>query len=1040
MQSSRLGRSSARALFALVLGLCALPVSAAVEAAADDVLFHIEVRDLGRALNEFALQSGMEILFAEDEVRGKTTVGVVDRYTPTDALGRLLRETGLRYRFTALDTVLVDVDRAGGQGPTAMPGNGGPRSLIAGLARAVAATLTGPGTQPDATGSPADVAEEVIVYGIRGSLQQSLQRKKAADHFVDIITAEDVGAFPTQNLAEALQRVSGVAIDRKEGEGAFVSIRGLGPQFAQSTINGRVSASNVDPGQHDGRGQTNRGSRVVGFHAFQAGLVHAVEVHKTPRADHVEGGLGGFVDVQTRRPLDLGRRRVALAVDATMNELAADTAPGAFALFSSVPTDALGIMVSAQWDNRLVRSDSLHHYSYVPERRTYVVDGQGISGYHPRQVLGELHVSDRDRLNVSGSLQWRPSERLNAAFDLLVTDVASDESNYWRDFRIQNALANNITAATVTDDNGTPVFTSITSAGAGLFLQQAAERVDTNARTWGGNVAFQATDRLAIDVDVSVSTTDSPSGNQEFLVRNTATQVSYRKFGPGGLPSLKSTSPLGDPDFYRVVKHSHQRHQVADRVAQIRTDLAYEVGGDRWRTLQLGVRWAGQDRNDQYRYLTSRAFLDQPITEFGGDDPFPEESSFLRGLGNEFPSNIVNPDLASMLRTFVTRAEEIRQGTCFTTGTECSLAGFRNQPYNEDINHDEGSAAIYALAFFAGEVAGAPYSGNVGVRYVTTNSRTAGLFLEPVAFDTSDPTQPVLVLSEPRLLSVTHRYAEVLPSLNLRLDPRDTLVVRASVARVLSRPSYLDLNPRQTGGAISRQLFSGNGELDPTTAWQVDLGLEWYFADYSLASVGVFDKDISGIVQLTIDQVGFPNVIDPDTNEPVVLIRRRPENSGNSDLKGLEVTLQTTFAALPYPFNGMGLNANYTYVASSSDFRSETTRAAYSIPGLSENTVNITAFYERGRLSARVSYNFRDEFLDTIADGGGHPYFVDAYEQFDASMAYAPSDRLSLSLEAINLTDENVYYFSRLGTGTQRHFASAINAGRRFQFGIRVNR
>ncbi|MCY4014183.1 MAG: TonB-dependent receptor [Gammaproteobacteria bacterium] len=1016
---------------------------AAPDAWAADVEFRIEVRDLGRALNEFALQSGMEILFAEDEVRGKTTVGVVGRHTPIEALSRLLRDTGLRYRFTARDTVLVDLEPAGGQGSAATASDGQPRSLIARVARAVAATLTGPRTQPaagDTVGGSARPAEEVIVYGIRASLQQSLERKKAADHFVDIITAEDIGAFPTQNLAEALQRVSGVAIDRKEGEGAFVSVRGLGPQFAQTTINGRVSASNVDPGQHDGRGQTNSGSRVVGFHAFQSGLVHAVEVHKTPRADHVEGGLGGFIDVQTRRPLDLGRRRLALAVDATVNELAADTAPGAFALFSSVPNDAVGIMVSAQWDNRLVRSDSLHHYSYVPEIRTYTVNGQEISGYHPRQVLGELHVSDRDRLNVSGSLQWMPSERLDATFDLLLTDVASGERDYWRDFRIQNALASNITAATVTDDNGTPVFTSITSSGAALFLQQAAERVNTNVLTWGSNVTLQATARLAFDVDVSLSTMDSPSENQEYLVRNTATQVSYRKYGPSGAPSITSASPLNDPHFYRVVKHSHQRHHAADRVAQIRTDATLEIGSDWWRAFKLGVRWSRQERNDRHRYLTSQAFVDQPITDFGGDDPFPEESSFLAGLGNEFPSNIVNPDLDSMQRTFVTRADEIRRGPCFTTGTECSLAGFRNQPFNEDINNEEDSAAIYALAFFGGEVAGTPYSGNLGARYVTTGSRTVGFFLEPVAFDTSDPSRPVLVLSEPRLNSVSHRYAKALPSLNLRLDPHDTVVVRASVARVLSRPSYLDLNPRQTGGAISRQLFSGNGELDPTTGWQVDLGLEWYFADYSLASVGVFDKDITGIVQLTIDQVGFPNVIDPDTNEPVVLTWRRPENSGNSDLKGLEVTLQTTFAALPHPFNDLGLNANYTYVASSSDFRSETTRAAYSIPGLSENTVNITAFYELGHLSARVSYNYRDEFLDTIADAGGHPYFVDAYEQFDASMAYAPSDRLSLSLEAINLTDENVYYYSRLGTGTQRHFASAINAGRRFQFGIRLNR
>ena len=181
-----------------------------------------------------------------------------------------------------------------------------------------------------------DVMEEIVVTGIRGSMQQSLERKRNADHFVDVITAEDIGAFPDQNLAESLQRISGVAIDRKSGEGAFVSVRGLGPQFVQTTIHGRVSASNVAPGSHDGLGNTNTKSRAVGFHSFQSGLVQAVEVHKSPRADHVEGGLGGFIDLQPRRPLDIGERQAAVSVDATSNELSDDTAPGVFAVFSDV--------------------------------------------------------------------------------------------------------------------------------------------------------------------------------------------------------------------------------------------------------------------------------------------------------------------------------------------------------------------------------------------------------------------------------------------------------------------------------------------------------------------------------------------------------------------------------------------------------------------------------------------------------------------------------------------------------------------------------
>lgn len=194
---------------------------------------------------------------------------------------------------------------------------------------AAAALAVGAGSaEEDAESEDAVGIEEMIVIaGIRGSMQLSLDRKRNADHFVDAITAEDIGAFPDQNLAESLQRISGVAIDRKSGEGAFVSVRGLGPNFVQTTINGRVSASNVSPGSYDGRGATNAGSRTLGFHGFQSGVVQAVEVHKSPRADHVEGGLGGFVDIQTRKPLELGERHLALSLDSTRNELADDTAP-----------------------------------------------------------------------------------------------------------------------------------------------------------------------------------------------------------------------------------------------------------------------------------------------------------------------------------------------------------------------------------------------------------------------------------------------------------------------------------------------------------------------------------------------------------------------------------------------------------------------------------------------------------------------------------------------------------------------------------------
>ena len=201
----------------------------------------------------------------------------------------------------------------------------------------------------------------------------------------------------------------------------------------------------------------------------------------------------------------------------------------------------------------------------------------------------------------------------------------------------------------------------------------------------------------------------------------------------------------------------------------------------------------------------------------------------------------------------------------------------------------------------------------------------------------------------------------------------------------------------------------------------------------------MFTKEIEAFVQPDIVPTPFPTVIDPETNRPLVLTAFRPLNSGASSLTGVELVLQRTFAdLLPAPFDGLGLIANYTYIDSGSDFENSKTGASYSIPGLSENTVNFTVFYEKGPLTARLSYNFRDDFLDDIQGGfSGHPYFVESYEQFDASLGYSPTEKLSFSLEAINLADENVYYYNLLGTGTQKHYSSAIAAGRRFQLGLR---
>lgn len=260
------GLVAERARLLVVLMLFALgSANVIADETSATVPFDIRAQNLGSALNEFARQSGKEIFFVEREIAGLAAQAVTGRYAPIDALERLLAGTDLRYRINDLDTILV-----GSQIQVIDAGSETSVAAVADLSRTVIDEAEAPGRAEDA---PA--LEEILVSGIRLSLQRSVTRKRHEDRFIDVITAEDIGAFPDQNLAESLQRVSGVAIDRKEGEGTFVTIRGLDPQFVQNTVNGRALASNVDPGQLGFQccGSPHAGSRAVAYDQFQSGLV-----------------------------------------------------------------------------------------------------------------------------------------------------------------------------------------------------------------------------------------------------------------------------------------------------------------------------------------------------------------------------------------------------------------------------------------------------------------------------------------------------------------------------------------------------------------------------------------------------------------------------------------------------------------------------------------------------------------------------------------------------------------------------------------------
>ncbi len=876
--------------------------------------------------------------------------------------------------------------------------------------------------------------EQIMVTGIRGSLQQSLDRKRNAANFVDAITAEDIGAFPDQNLAESLQRIAGVAIDRKLGEGSLVSIRGLGPDFVQVTTNGRVAPSNISiQSSGDAHRAANNGSRIVGFDQFQSGLVQAVEVFKSPQANHVEGGLGGIVEVQTRRPLDLGGRRVNLRAQSMHSELADSTDPSFFGLYSDTFADnTLGFMISAQWDDRTIRTDEIDNTSWSGIQSQWDLDRDGtvdVQGFNMENTRAHYIEQDRERLNISSAFQWRPNDRVDVTLDLLYTELATDDWMLQIPLRTSAQIASNIVDAVAEDDNGTSVISKLTTAGA---RPRPFPRIIDNtseALTIGGEVEYQYSERLSFNFNLARSESET-NGNVDygFWEVNGPATVSYDETGIySGNPSVTVDYDLDDPTLYHNVLMGFSTNDMTDEETQFRADATYEYYDSWIDSVQVGVRYSDRERFDRGRGLRTTAFRGEPLTDVGAH-PFPA-SDFLSGISTNFPKSFVVPNLAKATQDYIVgRASEIPGGNAGNTGSSIE---------SSDIRYTEEVTALYAMANFSGQLGTTPYSGNFGVRYVDTDVRANGLVQDVIGFEQVTQTTAILNFSDPIARDVSHSYTETLPSVNVRFDLRDDLLLRLAVGKVMSRPTFSELNPGSTGSAVLRQISSGNPELDPITAWQADVALEWYFSEYAIASVGFFTKDADGFVQTDQTLRTLADQIDPDTNMPLVLRIQQPLNGTDSSLSGLELAYQQTFPGLPAPFDGLGVIFNYTHINSDSNFQNSD-GGSLGIPGLSENTTNASLFYEKGPYTARVSYNKRDEFVDWLADSRGHPLYVLPFKSVDASLRYRLNEQVTFSLEGINLTDENVRMYNTVGSGKRQWFNSELNAGPRLMAGVQV--
>lgn len=916
--------------------------------------------------------------------------------------------------------------------------NGGRARRLAWLMSGCAAVglLSATGARAKAEGDAAQVEEVVVTGSYARSLQKAVDMKRETIGFSDSIVATDVANFPEQNLAEALQRMPGVTIERNKGLGGRVSVRGLPPEFTFVTINNLATAS-------------GSGGRDVEFDIFASEIIQQVTVQKSPRASDEEGGIAGSVYISTARPFDYNGRKLIASAEGAYNSISKKADPKVAFLASDTWGD-WGGLVSFSAARRTNRTDSNSGINFRPMFRFLEAGGTReaqaasvlardagvvVKNNRDRNETGRIifqdKVGDRAYLNTqdqwggSASLQYKPSAHFDIAFDALVGGYDATEDQY--DAAAYSASSRS-TLETI------HAFDKTTLADYNMVVLRDVSYTATQHEMLSKE-QINKTDYVQFGTELNwrgdswkLHGLAGYSGAKKTLDYSNLKHVAYApsrtRWTATGGETIKSANPASidmynSPSKYLFEAYETTLEKITDDkyAAQIDYTQDFSIGFfPALKTVQLGARYTDKSKERKYgalniqgpgpgstAWLNTRTMADSPLTPIG--DLVPGGDYTIRDITWSQISN----DYAR--KTF-------------------RYAGFTT-PFTPDNFYkvDETVTSLYAMADLGFDVGPVPVAVNGGVRYVDTSITSAGYHqIQTSTGGTTYTSAPV---------SSDGSYNKLLPSVNITADITDSLVLRGAASKTLMRPALTDLAYKRTASWNSFRFTDGNPNLKPTFAEQWEVGLEKYLPDGGLLAVSYFKKKIEGVVRQALTGT-VPNVTKYNANGTVDGVYTfdvyQPINvEGSYNVDGVELVAIVPFGLLWEPAKGFGINANYTILDSSL-----TGQSIIGIPtppiGLADKAYNFTLYYENDKFQARVSYNYKDKYVEGIGYEM-YPIWRSGYGQTDFSVSYNINERIQLSLEGINITDEVTKGYTMDPSFPTMYEKS----GRRFSLGLRMN-
>ncbi len=962
----------------------------------------------------------------------------------------------------------------------------------------------------------ATTVDEVVVTGIRAQLQSSQNIKKNSEVIVDSITAVDIGALPDRSVSEALQRISGITLQRTNenrdparlaAEGGGVFIRGL--SWVRSETNGRdiFSAKN-------GRG--------LSFEDISADLLAGVDVYKNPAANQIEGGIGGTVNLRTRLPFDQSERLAALSVDYNYGDLMDKGYWSGSAILSDrwdTAIGEIGLLANVSVSNVGNRTNSITTDRFDP---VTTLDGDTV--YQPKYLGWRDGRWEQERTAYALAAQWRPNQDLT--FTLQGFYSKADPKNIERVAGIQDGTTLCPSAGLVYE-NGVLVsgtMTGIHQGGWGCYPTgaQVGDLGTLQGITYDGNVRYGEDHKTTGDYSLNVKYTPGNweitgdiqyvKSTAEMLSMTVGTQRSMLNTSPlsalidigGSVPSIQITGGDLDraQDYYWGYAMDHVEDNDADSLAW-RGDATYYFENSSWlRSVGFGYRGTDKTfttRQTNWNWGILSAQYWGMVNDNGGVYSYPAvyltdgalNSQLLQQSEYYTFDNFFRGDIGVPGGFWLPTASTVDQGRAYANALFSPIVGrpwpegqgwgwspvstdFENfvpggdNPTAGVTTQDEKTQAVYAFARFGSDTALPwPVDGNVGVRVVQTETETEARVQLPTF---SSPTcvgpdaaacadfNQAYAFSQGGVIQgvgVSNDYTEVLPSLNLRLHLRDDLQLRFAASRAMVRPDFNQMQPYTTltvnfqadGYTLDPNTpytgTGGNPNLRPIKADQFDASLEWYFAPQGSLTGAVFYKKIKDYIYSGVSTESFTN-----NGETIEFDVTRQMNGEEGDVQGFEVAYQQFFDFLPGAFAGLGVQANYTYIDSSGgrntavnifDPNQTTGGGNLDLPleGMSPTSYNLAALYERGRISARLAYNWREKYLlTTSAANINAPVWSEDYGQLDGSIFFNVNDDVKIGLQGTNLTQERTIL--RVGYGDRMPRYSWVDTDRRVAVVLRA--